>query len=311
MKKIFLIAMIFISTFAFCNTKGITFFGEQDYKKALDKYSLKIHEGNFSASELLKEIGGINSKYIKMLLSELNEELKVKTFFTRNINMSHEQKILEKAIKDIKSTNFIAEEFITKPVWGIQFIAKRAYINDPYHYPITDWSYSTSEVEPYYVGIKGSKENSSYFQPDYEQAYSKWYRLYLQFDLSKLPTGINITASYIKLEGINAHLGAGEEGGMSCGILSTTEISTFPDLDKYGTTAPFHGKLFGYGSSNESLKFDDIRQFISDDIWKDGAIVINFQKNTGSDTHDYGNRFYASNIYLSKIKLVIWYEITN
>lgn len=311
MKKVFLIAILFISTIAFCNSLNMTFFGEKQYKQALDKYSQSIHDGNFSAYTLLEEVGKINSKYVNMLLSDLLEQLKVKAFFNKEKDYSKDKKMLEKAIVSNKSHDSVVQDFTTSPIWVTQFIAKRAYISDPYHYPITDWSYSTSEVEPFSVGIKGSRESSSYFQPGFEQAYSNWYRLLLKFDLSSLPTGINVIDSYIKLDGINSHWGVGEEGGMSCGILSTTEVSSFSDLDKYGMTAPFRGKLFGYGTSHECLKFSDVSQFISscDGTDNEGAVVINFQKNSGSDTHDYGNRFYASNVYRSKIKLVIRYEI--
>jgi len=310
MKKVFLIAILFISAIAFCNTPQMTFFGEKEYKQALDKYSESIHDGNFSAEIMLKEIGKIKSKYVNMLLSDVLEQLKIKAFFHKEKDFSMDKKMLEKAIASSKGNDLVVQDFITSPIWATQFIAKRAYISSPYHYPITDWTYSKSEDEPFSVGIKGSQESSSYFQPGFEQAYSNWYRLCLQFDLSELPTGVNVIDSYIKIDGVNSHWGAGEEGGMSCAILSTTEVNSFSDLDTYGNTAPFRGKLFGYGTSHECLKFSDISQFISSCDGNDyeGAVVINFQKNTGSDTHDYGNRFYASNIYRSKIKLVIKYE---
>ncbi|MDD2715898.1 MAG: hypothetical protein PHW04_08405 [Candidatus Wallbacteria bacterium] len=305
---------------------GITFFGKKQYEVLLAKYSAKIDEGSFQASELLNEVGGIRSNYVLALISQLLEKVRVSDFMQKNTNTDNERILESYASRSGRAgsgTPSIGQiEF--SALTATQYTAKRAYNSNPFHHPMTNWFYDYSSVEPFTVGVLGSHENASVFYGystvgpgfyDYYPAsyfnsirsYSTWYRLYLTFDLSALPYPINIVDSYLKIDRINIHCGKEEEGGMSVGFLSTTEIHNFYDLDTFGRLSEATVATYGYGSAKEWVKISPLDDIVP--YWMDKTahgIVVNFKP---LSDRDYDNWFYFNKIWKRNVKLVVRYEL--
>jgi len=126
MKKFILILTLFLSLMSFADNK-ISFFGEDDYRALLDKYSQKIEEHTFKSDELINEIKDIHSQLILKLLDDLKEMLKVKRFFSKEMEYSND---IEK-IKENKSFSVLVNispffkltrkyELLTIPVFSLK-----------------------------------------------------------------------------------------------------------------------------------------------------------------------------------------------
>ncbi|MDD5091544.1 MAG: hypothetical protein PHQ23_11590 [Candidatus Wallbacteria bacterium] len=301
----FLALLLLLVTLPASGSEGITFFGEQDYLRLLNKYVSRIEDGSFSFQELQQEVSGIHSSYITCLYSSLLEKMKISGFFRQVRDPDQNLAALQAEYgKASRATPTIAElEF--SPITVTQYTAKRAYISNPFHYPMTNWYYDWTEVEPFMLGIKGSREDNN-FSWSSERSWSNWYRLCLTFDITGLSAPLNIISAYIRISNCNFYWGKDEEDGMSVAYLTTTEVSTFYHLDTFGIMSEATVKPHSYGSNNERLTVGPLDDVIS--YWLNGyahAIVLNFKP---LSDRDHGSWFYATRIFRRNIKLVIRYE---
>lgn len=306
MKRILVTLLFTLLIMQAYSESNVTCFGEKDYNQLLDKYFQKIEEGTFTCAELEEEINGIRSNYVIALVTDIVSKLKVKRFFRHQEKSFSNELIAAKELKaklNRDTPTITTVEF--SPTSVTQYTARRGYIAAPYHYPMSNWYYDWTSVEPFMLGIVGSKEDSS-LNWHHDKAYSTWYRLYLTFDLTSLTYPMNITSAYIKIEHCNYFWGKDELGGMSSAFVTSSDISTFYDLDTFGMLAEATMKPYGYGSSNERLVFSPLEGVIPYfmDSYAHG-MVLNFKQ---LDTSDHGNWFYAKRIWKRNIKLVIKYE---